>query len=187
MCEALLDRTPQHVSAATGRRDNVGEVCAAFLTVQYADGPLVQCTISRAEGASSSQLVLATQDRTVMLDEQDPVSPLRIIGGTDRESSSEYHASWRCRRRLASPDPVGQEVSLFLSAVAQDATAAVANGERWARVAALWWAARQSMNDSGPAMVAVGQTEPPPLRVIQGGGKPAPTAQRRPPLTVVAR
>ena len=79
--------------------------------------------------------------------------------------------------------------SRFLDAVAAN-DRSLANGERWVRVAALWWAARQSMSFGGavevPApSVALAQTEPPPLRVIEGGGRVTRTV-RRPELTLIA-
>ena len=198
MCQALLSGRAQHVIAAASRCDDDGEVCAAFVTVQYADGPLVQCTVSLAEAASVDQLVVATQDRTVILDERDSEAPLRIIGAGEHTSGAEgpeLTPSLRSRTEESpysgSPDPVACEVRGFLSAVAEGDLSAD-NSDRWARVAALWWAARQSMSFGGSAEVpnptfGPGQTEPPPLRVIQGGGKTAPTAGPRPSLTVVAR
>lgn len=198
ICEALLDGTPRYVTAAAGRRDEVGEVRAAFLILHYSDGPLVQCTISLAEATSSRQLVAVTSGRTVIMDELDPAAPLRITSGGEQELFTEEPSlAASCQRRgermLASPgpDPVVEEARRFLRAVAVS-DLSPANSDRWARVAALWWAARQSMSFGGAAEVPIpafqpGDTEPPPLRVIQGGGRTAPTAWQRPPLAVVTR
>jgi hypothetical protein len=169
------------VTAAAGHRDGTGDACAAFLTLHYADGLVVQCTISLAEATSARQLVVATQGRTVILDDLESVASVRILG---------EHGSPASERMLAStsPDPIAAEAKRFCSAVA-DGDMALGNSQRWASVAAVWWSARQSMSLGGPVDVQAlrpGETEPPPLRVIQGGGKAARTAPRRPALTVVA-
>ena len=198
ICEALLDGEPRYVTAAPGRRDEVGEVCAAFLILHYSDGPLVQCTISLAESTSARQLVAVTPGRTVIMDDLDPVASLRIVGGGEQELfADDAPPAPSCRtpveRMLASPAPdaVAGEAEAFLDAVVRG-DGSSANSERWARVAALWWAARQSMSFGGPTEVPVpalkrGDTEPPPLRLIQGGGRTVRTASQRPSLTVIAR
>jgi hypothetical protein len=125
ICEALLDGKPRYVTAAAGRRDEVGEVCAAFLVLHYSDGPLVQCTISLAEPTSARQLVVVTPGRTVIMDDLDPVASLRIVGGGEQELLAEEptlapSSQSRGGRVLASPDPdpVAEEAKRFLSAVA---------------------------------------------------------------------
>ena len=197
-CEALLDSTPQWITTVASRRDAGGEVCAAFLTVQYTDGPLVQCTVSMAETVRARQLVAVTPDRTVVLDEQDPVAPVRIVGSGEQDScipGATPMPSWPSRAEgrpaTVSLDPNAEEAKRFLLAVSLG-DRSPANGELWTRVAALWWAARQSLSFGGPVEVSTsafpaGDTEPPPLTVIEGGGKPAAAAGRRPALTVVSR
>ncbi|MDP3769038.1 MAG: hypothetical protein Q8S13_13565 [Dehalococcoidia bacterium] len=192
VCEALLGGEARHVSAVAGRWDELGEVTAVFLTVQYGDGLLVQCTISLAEGTTARQLVAATRDRTVIMDDLDPVAALRIVGAGGQELFGDEQAMVSGGMKLvASPtvDATMMEARRFVAAVA-DGELSLGNGERWTRVAGLWWAARQSMAFGGPAEVPLapqrGETEPPPLRVIEGGGKPAQTASRRPSLTVVS-
>ncbi|OGO51286.1 MAG: hypothetical protein A2148_00335 [Chloroflexi bacterium RBG_16_68_14] len=198
ICEALLDGEPRYVTAAAGRRDEVGDVCAAFLILQYSEGPLVQCTVSLAEATSARQVVAVTADRTMILDDLGPVASLRIVGGGEQDFSVEAPAAapsgeGRGERMVAAAghDFVVEEVNRFLSAVAA-ADRSPANGDRWARVAALWWAARQSMSFEEPIEVprpvfGWAEAEPPRLRVIEGGGRTARTAGRRPPLAVVAR
>ena len=172
-------------------------MCAVFLVLHYNAGPVVQCTISLAEATSGRQLVAVTPDHTLIMDELGPIASLRIVGG-EHELFGEGltgAASGRSRgeKLFASPehDAVAQEAKRFLSAVTDD-DRSVANGERWERVAALWWAARRSMNMDGPAVLPVQTlspviTEPPALRVIEGGGHTAQTARSRPSLTVVNR
>ena len=196
ICETLLNDSPRWVSAVASRRDEVAEVCAVFLTLHDSDGPLAQCTISLAEANSAHQLVAVTASRTVILDDLDPVAPLRIEGGGAPELCAEGPPPVPPRQGgaegpPAGPDPVAEEANRFLGAVAAG-DRAPANGARWTRVAALWWAARQSLSSGGPMEVPSpalrpGDAEPPPLRVIRGGGRPAPAAWQRPPLTVVAR
>ncbi len=195
-CDALLGGEPHSVTAAACRRDEAGEVCAAFVILHYSDGLMVQCTISLVEGADVHQLVAVTPDRTAIIDDLDAGASLRIVGGGEQEFFAEEAVpalSSQGGRAPASSgsDPAGEEATRFLSAVAAGDLSA-GNGDRWSRVAALWWAARQSMNSGSPAGVPVSalrpeKTEPPPLRVIQGGGTTARTAWRRPSLTVVAR
>ena len=198
LCEALLDGTPQWITAAASRRDAGGEVCATFLTVQYTDGTLAQCTVSLAETFSVRQLVAVTPDRTVVLDDQDPAAPLRIVGSGEQDTYTQGAApmpTWQSRAEgrptTVILDPIAEEAKRFLRAVSSN-DRSPANGELWTRVAALWWAARQSMSFGGPVEVAsaafpAGDTEPPPLTLIEGGGKPASAAGRRPALTVVSR
>lgn len=197
-CEALLGDEPHSVTAAAGWRNEAGEVCAAFLILYYGNGLMVHCTISLAEGTNVHQLVAVTPDRTAIMDDLDPVASLRILGGGERETFVGEPAPVPSRqsrggRTLASSgsDSVSEEAKRFLSAVAAGDPSA-GNGDRWCRAAALWWAARQSMNSRSPTEVPVPpfrseKTEPPPLKVIQGGGTTAQTAWRRPSLTVVAR
>ena len=187
ICQALLDSAPQQVSATASHSDAVGNVCAAFLTIQYRDGPPVQCTISVAEASSAHQLIAVTSGRTVILDELDPIAPLRVIGAGEQET---YTASPPESSTAADRDFMVKEIEQFLQAVSQD-NSSFDNSERWANVAALWWAARQSMSFGGPVDVPnpfflPRDTEPPPFTVIRGGGKTASAAGKRPALTVVA-
>lgn len=191
ICTSLLDGAPEHVTAAAGRRNDIGEVCAAFILIHYSDGPVVQCTISLAEATSAHQLVAVTPDRTVTMNELDPTAPLRITSTAESEVCGGEHTiarPWENRREL---DPVAEEAESFLGAIAAGDVSS-ANGERWTRVAGLWWAARQSMSFGGMIEVPTPpsgpeDTEPPHLRVIEGGGNTSQAASRRPPLKVIAR
>jgi hypothetical protein len=171
-CEALLGGEPHSVTAAACRRDEAGDVCAAFVILHYSDGLMVHCTISLVEGANVHQLVAVTPDRTAIIDDLDAAASLRIVGGGEQEFFAEEPPPAPSRqggKALASSgtDPVGGEARRFLSAVtAGDLSAG--NGDRWSRVAALWWAARQSMSSRSPTGVPVpalraDKTEPPPL------------------------
>jgi predicted dehydrogenase len=192
VCDALLNDEPRHVTAAAVRRDDLGDVCAAFLTLQYEGGALVQCTVSLAEAETGRQLVAVAPGRTIVLDDLDPVASVRIAGGEHEvlAHAAGPHAE-RGHKLLArsDADPVEEEAARFVEAVASGSLS-LANGQRWARVAAIWWAARQSMSFDGPvevpaALLQLRDTEAPPLTVIEGGGKTVRTARPRPALTVV--
>ena len=196
-CDALLAGAPQQVTAVASRRDAVSEPCAVFVTVQYSEGALVQCTVSLAETITTHQLIAVTAGRTVVLDEGDPAVPLRIVSGDGQALAMQRPVVERsCRQRAqgsraADLGPMWNEIERFLSAVSAG-DRAPDNGERWARVAALWWAARQSMSFGGPVDVPSPalrprDTTPPPLRVIEGGGRLASDGGQQPALTVVAR
>jgi hypothetical protein len=177
----LLDRPVRSVNASAARRDETGDVCAAFLGLEFEGGPHLQCTVSLGEALEGRQLVAAMPGRTVVLDELGAVASLRILGGEEGAD-----------RVLPAPasDPLAEEAAGFLRALA-DGDLAYGNGARWTRVAAVWWAARQSMSFGATTEVPVppvraGQTEPPPLRVIEGGGHTT-RAGGRPPLVVLSR
>jgi predicted dehydrogenase len=183
VCDALLNDEPRSVTAAAVRRDDLGDVCTAFLTLQYAAGTFVQCTISLAEAGGGRQLVAAAPGRTIILEDLDSTGTVRVIGGEHDLSA------FAGDRDVADVDPIDEEARAFLSSVASGSLS-LTNGQRWTRVAALWWAARQSMAFDGPvevpaALFQLRNTEPPPLKVIEGGGKSVRTARPRPALTVV--
>ncbi len=192
-CDALLGSEPQRVSAVASRPDAMSQPSAVFITVEYSGGMAMQCTISLAEAATTRQLVAVAPGRTVILDELDPVAPLRIVGAAPNEGPRPGLPAPLQSHALSAKeiDPHEEEAKRFSQAVASgDGTAA--NGERWARVAVLWWAARQSMSFGGPTdvpsrLLQPRDTAPPPLTVIQGGGKAASPARRRPGLTLVGR
>ena len=192
VCDHLLDGRPTHVTASAARRDETGEVAAAFLTVQYSSGPVVHCTISLAEATSVRQLVAVTPERTLVMDELAPVSSLRIAGGREQEAFVEGQARGAGREIVlapAGPDFVVEEVKRFLGAVAAGERTP-GNSARWVRVAGIWWAARQSMSFGGQVDVPTPRrtdATPPPLTVIEGGGGSTEAGRIRPPLTVVAR
>jgi predicted dehydrogenase len=183
VCDALLNDEPRSVTAAAVRRDDLGDVCTAFLTLQYAAGTVVQCTISLAEAEGGRQLVAAAPGRTIILDDLDSAGTVRVIGGEhDLSAFAGDH-------KLASLDPIDEEAGAFVASV-ESGSLSLSNGQRWTRVAALWWAARQSMAFDGPvevpsALFQLRNTEPPPLKLIEGGGKSVRTARPRPALTVV--
>ena len=181
--DSLLEAKPLRVTAVAVHRDETAQVCAASFTVEYEGGPPLHCMVSLAEASGAHQFVAVAPERTVVLDQMDDQVPLRITG-VDRPaqdvSFGENHGS-------EPAELFAQELDRFLAAV--DASEnSFRNAARWTRVAATWWAARQSMSFGGSVDVpALDQTtKPPPLTVIEGGGHSSSPAGRRPELTVVA-
>ncbi len=182
--DSLLDAEPIRASAVAVHRDETAQVCAASITVEYNGGPPLHSIVSLAEASDAHQLVVVASERTVVLDQVDDRVPLRIVG-----ADSEGHDVSFGRENSGSEqgDPFAQELDRFLDAV-DAGDISLRNGARWSRVAATWWAARQSMSFGGSVDVPKLQrtTNPPPLTVIEGGGHASRPAGRRPALTVVA-
>lgn len=190
LCDALLDWQPRQVVAAGSHRDDAGELCAAFISVHSGDAPAAHCTVSLAEVMEARQLVVATPDCTVVLDDLDPIASLRVLRAGEEEALVRRSHQVRSERLLTPDcDPVAAETEGFVEAVSHGGLSA-SNAERWVRVASCWWAARQSIAFGGarevPAALAR-ETEPPPLRVIEGGGRSGRSARSRAALSLVSR
>jgi predicted dehydrogenase len=187
-CQALLEAEPEAVSATAAQRDATGDVCAAFLTVRYRGGAVVQITVSLAEVMPGRQLVAATGGRTLVLDELGPVASLCMTGADGEELLAREGSGGKLVSAPAR-DAVAGEAAYFGRAV-RERDLSAGNGRAWTRVAAAWWAARQSIAFGAPAELPeparrAADAEPPPLRVIKGGGLTVRAARKRPPLTVV--
>lgn len=179
VCDVFLGGGARSVTAAGSRHDELGELCAVFFTVNYADGVVAQGTVSLAEARAARELVVATNGRTLVLDDLDKSGHIRVLG--DGEQVLDQPSA-----RPA--DAVGAEARLFLEAAAQRDWGA-SNGDRWERVATLWWAIRQALSFGGSSevsspVVQLTEAGPPPLTLIRGGGR-APAAGPRPRLTLV--
>lgn len=186
ICDALLGTDPQCITVVASRCAETGDVCAIFLTLEYGDGRVASCTVSLAEADDARHLVVVMPDRTAILDDRGGTTSARIVGSGEQDRSDDRV------NVIDTPavDPAADEVRCFLAAVAAG-DQSLANGDRWTRVAALSWAARQSISFGGSVEVLNEalypmRREPPPLRVIEGGGNTTPTAKERPPLTLVA-
>jgi hypothetical protein len=186
-CQALIDLPPATVTATAAQRDEMGSLCALFINVSYPRDIVAQCTVRLAEPSLKRELVAVTRTRTVAIDRLDGCAPIEVAA-TGRDL-----ASTPLRRSIVLPsgDPLAEEAHRFAQAVAARERS-FGNSERWVRVAAIWWAARQSISFGGtidvPApdvMLTQRKTLPPPLRVIEGGGR-ATRASKRPQLTLVA-
>jgi hypothetical protein len=156
----------------------VGEPCAVFLLLQQPEGPPAEVTVSLAEPAGTDQVVVVSAGHTIALDGlHSDNAVLRITGDGEPEGLPPQ----------ARGDPLTAEGQGFLRA-GQTGDASYGNGARWAQAAAVWWAARQSMSFGGTMRVPPQgrDTTPPPLTLIQGGGKSSRTKRERPALTLVA-
>ena len=139
--------------------------------------------VSLAEASAAHQFVAVASERTVLFDQMDEQVPLSISG----VDAAGQDVSFGHNHGSESGDIFAQELGRFLVAVdASDFS--FGNAARWTRVAATWWAARQSMSVGGTAQVpALEQTKKPPsLTVIEGGGHSSSPAVGRPTFTVVA-
>jgi len=167
--QALLTAEAEQVTAVAARQDN-GEPRALFLTVHYGRGLIVECTASLAE-AGRSELVVAMPGRTLTIQTTGKGDRIRIV------PSGQRGATCPQERVLTAPnaDPVIEEARRFVEAVANH-DASPGNSDRWLKVAALWWAARQSLSSGAPASVdppPFEDAETPPFKLIEGGGRAA--------------
>ncbi len=185
-CQALIDLPPRTVTATAAQRDETGGISAVFLAVTYPKDVVVQCSISVVEPVATRQLIAVTRTRTVSIDRLNWAAPLEVAA-TAREAAAPLRRSIT----IASCDPVAEEALRFVQTVAGRGSS-LGNSERWVWVAALWWAARQSMSFGGAievlapkVLLSPSNTEPPPLRVIEGGGRGTRTTTR-PQLTLIA-
>lgn len=183
--DSLIGAAPRSVSAVTVNPGDSTQACAASITVEYDGGPSFHMLVSLVESGATHQLVAVAPERTVLFDQLDRDAPLHILGA-DEESHEMalpgHEAGGEC------DDVVKCEVDAFLQA-ARDRDVSYGNASRWARVATVWHAARESMSFGGsvelPGPVRT-HKEPPPLTVIEGGGHATRKAGRRPALTLVA-
>ena len=180
--DSLIGARPRCVSAVSVRQDEFTQACAASFMVEYVDGPSLHCMVSLAEGSAAHELAAVAPERTILMDQLDPAAPLRIFGADAEGRELSLDREPRC------DDIMAQETAGFLAAV-RSRDLSYGNSGRWTRVAAVWWAARQSMSFGGsvevPALVRT-NTKRPPLTVIEGGGGPSRRAGPRPALKLIA-
>lgn len=184
LVDSLISGRPLNVSATAVQNSEATQVRAASITVEYTGGLHLYSMVSLAEGGGEHQLVAVASDRTVTLDQLDPVHPLRIVGTVE----DGHEVSLSGQKDEMSLNVVDAEAATFVDAVSAGETT-VSNGGRWTRVAGIWWAARQSLSFGGTVDVPSlpRSAESPPLRMIEGGGDSSQPVGPRPVLTVVAR
>jgi predicted dehydrogenase len=189
VCDALLAGEPSRMTASGVRQGDTADVRAVFLTLHYA-GAVVQLTVSLTEGQEACQVVVAMPERTVVVDQLDPLASLRVYDcDSQEERLLNSDPAMDGPKIIASgPDVLADEAGIFVRAVAARRGEAT-NAPRWTRVAGLWWAARQSMALGGVTDVPLASAglakEAPAFRVIEGGGR-SPAIGKRPPLAVVS-
>jgi predicted dehydrogenase len=191
LCDGLLGRAPARISASAVEQDKRGDAIAIFLAMAYRDGTLAQVTVSRAEALEACQLVAVTDERTIVLDDLDPVAALRVFGGrqTDEERLLGQRSPDAQRMIATREDLIERETSRFIGALS-GGTAMKSNAERWRRSAEHWYAIRDALAHHGHAGVRLPETgglrRKPSLRLIDGGAPGTRAPQVRPPLAVVA-
>jgi len=202
LCARLVRRMPRSISAL-GAGPAGGHPEAVFITLVYPGGLLASLQVSVSEDWEARQLVASMAGRTLMLDELDYRTPLRIVSASERTqreaagAKAPGGASWQTGSvTLAAPpgDPTLEQCRSFLDGVTARRQGAV-NGEFWRQVAVLWEAAERSMPLAGapvsvesPPSQSEAVTVTPRLHVIRGRGQPvrSTSAAARPALTLVS-
>jgi predicted dehydrogenase len=202
LCARLVRRMPRSISAL-GVGPAGGHPEAAFITLVYPGGLVASLQVSVSEDWEARQLVASMAGRTLMLDELDYRTPLRIVSASERTQREAAGAkapggsSWQTGSvTLAAPpgDPTLEQCRNFMDGVIARRRGAL-NGEFWRQVAVLWEAAERSMPLAGapvsveaPPAESGAMTVTPRLHVIRGRGQPvrSTSASARPALTLVS-
>jgi predicted dehydrogenase len=200
LCTRLVERTPRSVSAVAAGQSG-GPAEAVFITVVYPGGLVASLQVSLSEDWEARQVVASMEGRTLMLDELDYRTPLRIVSAsqrTRREAAGTHspdETAWQTGSLALAAlpgDPVLEQCRGFLDAVAGRRVGAV-NAEFWERVARLWEAAERSRALAGapvPPEAGPQRSEAkngtPHLYVIRGRGQAAPSTSPKPALTLVS-
>jgi len=200
LCTRLVERTPRSVSAVAAGQSG-GPAEAVFITVVYPGGLVASLQVSLSEDWEARQVVASMEGRTLMLDELDYRTPLRIVSAsqrTRREAAGAHspdETAWQTGSLALAAlpgDPVLEQCRGFLDAMAGRRVGAV-NAEFWEQVARLWEAAERSMALAGaplPPEAGSQRSEvkngTPRLYVIRGRGQPAPSPSPKPALTLVS-
>ena len=79
ICGRLLGESPRSVSGVVCRVEAEALPAAAFINLIYASGRIASLQLSTTEAQESREWALATPSKTVLLDECDARSPVRLI------------------------------------------------------------------------------------------------------------
>jgi predicted dehydrogenase len=199
LCTRLVERAPKSVSAV-GAGPTGGLLEAAFITLLYGGGLVASLQVSLGEDWETRQLVASLTGRTLLLDELDYRTPLRIVsagGRAQRKAAGAAPpdgATWQTGSLALAALPADltlEQCQNFLDAIAGRQVGAI-NGQFWGQVARLWEAAESSMRLVGapvpletPPQRSETRTGAPQLHVIRGRGERAPATSPRPALTLV--
>jgi predicted dehydrogenase len=206
ICGRLLGESPVSVSGIVCRVEAEAMPAAAFVNLLYADGRVASLQASTTEAQESRQWALATSSKTVLLDECDVRSPVKIIsldsetapGSLLRVNPPVPLAEWPTESTVTPPlrstDTKVDQCRHFVESILNHELCE-SNAEFWADVALVWEAVQESVRLEGmPASInaaserekrAVG--ERPKLRLIRGKGMGTVDARKRPALTLVPR
>jgi predicted dehydrogenase len=200
LCTRLVERSPRSVSAVAAGQSG-GPAEAVFITVVYPGGLVASLQVSLSEDWEARQVVASMEGRTLMLDELDYRTPLRIVSASQRTrreaagAQSPDETAWQTGSLALAAlpgDPTLEQCRGFSEAVAGRRVGAV-NAELWGQVARLWEAAARSMALAGAPVLLEAwpqrvedKNETPRLYVIRGRGQPAPSTSPKPALTLVS-
>lgn len=149
---------------------------ARFLTLT-APGLIAHATVTRLEFGPEREIVAATDGRTLRFTASSEGVHALTVTGQDHQAEGR-----RSLRRSDVTEPelpaLVAEAEAFLTSLAHPASARPADLRAlatWGRAALLWEAANASLEEGGapagaPERALLTNTNPPPLRLIQGGG-----------------
>jgi predicted dehydrogenase len=200
LCTRLVQRTPRSVSAVAAAPGG-GPAEAVFISVVYPGGLVASLQVSLSEDWEARQVVASMEGRTLMLDELDYRTPLRIVSASQRTrreaagAQSPDGTAWQTGSLALAAlpgDPTLEQCRRFADAVTSRRVGAV-NAEFWGQVARLWEAAERSMALAGAPVPPEAwpqrledKNETPRLYVIRGRGQPAASPSAKPALTLVS-
>jgi hypothetical protein len=206
LCSRLLGESPTSVSGIVCRAGTDTAPTAAFINMLYSDGRAVSLQMSSAETQETRQWTLATSSKTVLLDECDLRSPLRIVS-SDSEAArgallhinppiplTDWPTESTVTPPLQSMDVKLEQCRHFMQSV-QKQDLNQTNASFWAEVALVLEAAQESIRLGGMPISLNATAEPqrrvagerPKLRLIHGKGTGDVEARKRPALTLVPR
>jgi hypothetical protein len=206
ICGRLLEDSPVSVSGMVCRAEAEAMPAAAFLNMVYGDGKIASLQVSTTEAQESRQWTLATPSRTVLLDECDARSPVKIVSFDSAASAgvplhvnppiplSEWPTESTVTPPLGSTDVRVDQCRHFVER-ALNHDLREGNTGFWVEVALVWEAAQESMRlDGMPVSLNAAQErerrvagERPRLRLIHGKGMGTLDTRKRPALTLVPR
>jgi len=206
ICARLLGENPASVSGVVCRVEAEAMPAAAFVNLLYADGRVSSLQVSTTEAQESRQWALATPSKTVLLDECDVRSPVKIIsldsetaaGSLLRVNPPVPLAEWPSESTVTPPlrstdAKVDQSRHFVESILNRDLCES--NAAFWADIALAWEAVQESVRLEGMPVSINGASERekravgerPKLRLIRGKGMGTVDARKRPALTLVPR
>ena len=206
VCARLLGTSPTSASGIVCRAESETVPAAAFVNLVYADGKIASLQASTTEAQECRQWTMATSSRTILLDECDGRSPIKIISADSETAPGSLLnsnppvplADWPAESTITPPvrstDTKVDQCRRFVDCI-QRQELSESNADFWADVARAWEAVQESIRLEGmPVSIdpvlerekrALGAR--PKLRLIHGKGMGTAGAQKRPALTLVPR
>jgi predicted dehydrogenase len=206
LCARMLGENPTSVSGIVCRVESESVPAAGFANLIYPDGRIASLQASTTEALESRQWTLATPSKTVLLDELDLRSPVKIIsldseaapGSLLRVNPPVPLADWPTESTVTPPlrstDTKVEQCRHFVGSILEH-DLSESNAGFWSDVALVWEAVQESVRLEGmPVSVNIASArekravgERPKLRLIRGKGMGTVDARKRPALTLVPR